>query len=116
MVRDHSGAARSIPDRSHQPGMGASMAITGDRYIGTYEGHTIELVRNNWVKQLALVIDGQQVANASHIWPRDIVLHGTIEHADGTCPVVAKSLVRAFFWTDDTIEVAGQPLPLTKTK
>lgn len=92
------------------------MAITGDRYVGSFAGHTIELVRDNWVKTLALLIDGREVARASRVWPRDITLEGTLQHDGTTHTVVARSLVRSFFWADDAIEVDGQPLSVTKTK
>ena len=92
------------------------MAITGDRYVGTHAGHTIELVRNNWVKTVTLLIDGRPVARESCIWPHDITLTGRIERDGVSHTVVARSLVRAFFWADDSIEVDGQPLEMTKTK
>ena len=56
------------------------MSLTGDRYVGEYEVHTIELIRNNWNKTLQLLIDGQEVVCSSRILPHDIVLTGTLEH------------------------------------
>lgn len=91
------------------------MALTGDRYVGTYEGHTIELVRNNWNKTLKLLIDGREVASASRILPHDIALTGTFMHEGVQHSVVAKSTVQMPTATD-TIEVDGQALPLSKTK
>ncbi len=91
------------------------MSLTGDRYVGEYEGHTIELIRNNWNKTLQLLIDGQEVVCESRILPHDIVLTGTLEHNGVQHTVVAKSIVH-FPSTEDTIEVDGQALPLTKTQ
>lgn len=91
------------------------MALTGDRYVGAYEGHTIELVRNNWSKTLRLLIDGREVARASRILPHDIVLTGALTHEGVEHSVVAKSIVQ-MPTAADTIEVDGQALPLTKTK
>jgi hypothetical protein len=91
------------------------MAITGDRYIGTYEGHTIELIRNNWDKTLTLWIDGTKVAGASRILPHDITLTGTFEHDGIPHSVVAKSINR-FPLAEDRIEIDGQSVALTKTK
>lgn len=91
------------------------MALTGDRYIGSYAGHTIELVRNNWNKTLALLIDGQEASRESRILPHDITLTGTLVHEGMRHTVVAKSRVQLIA-TTDTIEVDGQPLPLTKTR
>jgi hypothetical protein len=91
------------------------MSLTGDRYVGTYEGHTIELVRNNWNKTLKLLIDGQEVACESRTLPHDILLSGTLEHNGVQHTVVAKSIVH-FPSTEDTIEIDGQTLPLTKMK
>jgi hypothetical protein len=95
---------------------GAIMAITGDRYVGEFEGHTIELVRNNWVHVLTLLIDGAEVARASCHVPRRITLSGTLNHGGRGHDVVAKSVPRYFFWATDTVEVDGNELPLTKTK
>ncbi len=91
------------------------MAITGDRYISTYEGHSIELVRNNWNKTLNLLIDGKEVASESRVLPHDITLTATFQHNGVEHAVVAKSNVH-FPSAGDSIEVGGQPLPLTKTK
>ena len=89
------------------------MSLTGDRYIVTYEGHTIELVRNNWNKTLKLLIDGQEVASAKRILPHDISLTGVLEHNGEKHTVVAKSIIH-FPSTEDTIFIDGQALPLTK--
>jgi chorismate-pyruvate lyase len=89
------------------------MAITGDRYVATYEGHTIELVRDNWVKTLKLLIDGREVASESRVLPHEITLTGTFEHNGVEHTVAAKSVVH-FPSATDTIEVDGQALNLTK--
>jgi hypothetical protein len=91
------------------------MALTGDRYVGTYEGHTIDLVRNNWVKTLTLLIDGKAVASESCLWPGRITLSDALEHSDARHAVVAKSVPRYLLWTTDTVEVDGKELALTKT-
>jgi hypothetical protein len=91
------------------------MSFISDRYVGTYEGHTIELVRNNLDKTLKLLIDKQEVASESRILPHDISLTGFLEHNGKKHTVVAKSIVR-FPSTEDTIEIDGQTLPLTQTK
>lgn len=89
------------------------MAITGDRYIGMYEGHTIELVRNNWNKTLTLLINGKEVARESRVLPHDIALTGILEHDGTQHTVTARSIVR-FPSAEDTIEVDGQALNLTR--
>jgi len=91
------------------------MGITGDRYTGTFLTHTIELVRNNWDKTLRLLIDGREVARASRALPHDIILTAELQHAGMVHTVVARSVVR-FPSTVDTIDVDGDPLPLTKGK
>lgn len=91
------------------------MSITGDRYVGTYEGHSIELVRNNWDKTLKLLIDGKEVASESRILPHDITLTGEFEHNNVRHTVIAKAVAH-FLSSDDTIEVDGEALPLTKVK
>ena len=91
------------------------MAITGDRYVGEYEGHTIELVRNKWDKTLALLIDGKKVASESRLFPHNITLTGTLEH-DGVQHIVVAKADEHLFSTKDTIDIDGNPLALTKTK
>ena len=91
------------------------MALMGDRYVGTYEGHTIELIRDNLNKTLALHIDGRQVASESRILPHSITLTGTFEHDGLEHTVVAHSTIH-FPSADDKVEVDGKPLPITKTK
>ena len=89
------------------------MILTGDRYVGKYEGYTIEIVRNNWNKTLKLLIDGQEVARESRTLPHNIFLTATLEHNGIQHTIVAKSIVH-FPTTEDSIEIDGQPLPLTK--
>jgi hypothetical protein len=92
------------------------MALTGDRYVGEFEGHTIEFIRNNWTKTLSLWIDGTQVAWGSCMLPWRITLTGTLEHAGVPHAVVARSVPRYVLWTTDTVEVDGNALALTKTR
>lgn len=68
------------------------MALTGDRYIGTYDGHTIELVRNNWDKTLKLLIDGREVAGTTCHLPRRITLTVAQEFGGHQHEVVARSV------------------------
>jgi hypothetical protein len=96
------------------------MAITGDRFEGTFEGHKIELVRNNLDKTLNLLIDGAVVAS-EHRWvPKEITLHADFEHNGVNHSVVAhqhlKPILGLPIATDDSIEIDGKPLPLKKTK
>ncbi len=89
------------------------MGITGDRYAGTYRGHKIELIRNNWNKTLSLHIDGREVATETRALPHDITLTGTFE-ADGQVhAVVARSTVH-FPAADDRVTVDEVPVPLTR--
>ena len=84
-------------------------------HLARPDGHTIELVRNNWNKPLKLLIDGQEVASDLRLWPHTITLIGTFEHGGVQQTVVAKSVVR-FPSADDTIAIDGKALTLTKTK
>jgi hypothetical protein len=61
------------------------------------------------------VIDGAVVATESRILPHSIALTGTLEHDGVQHTVVAKS-INHFPFSDDSIEVDGQVLPLTKSK
>lgn len=91
------------------------MALTGDRYVGTYKGHAVELVRNKWLKTLSLRIDGRRVASELCIWPRPTTLTGALEHDGVTHTVVARSVPRHVLWATGTVEVDGEALALTKT-
>ena len=94
------------------------MGIMGDRYEGTFEGHTIALVRNNLDKTLSLEIDSVVVASEQRWLPKDITLHAEFEHKGKKHSVVAHQTVKPILGlpidSDDSIEVDGQPLPLTK--
>jgi hypothetical protein len=93
------------------------MSITGDRYEGTFEGHKIELVRNNWNKTLNLLIDGEVVASERRWLPKDITLSAEFEHKGVKHTVVAHQHLKPIIIdTDDSIEIDGKPLALTKTK
>lgn len=89
------------------------MGITGDHYIAMYEGHAIELVRNNWNKTLKLLVDGQEVGAESRVLPHDITLTATLVHNGEPHTIIAKSIVH-FPFTEDTIEIDGHPFPLTR--
>ena len=89
------------------------MSVTGDRYVGTFEGHSIEFVRNNWDKTLKLLIDGEVVASNSRILPHDSTLTGELEHNGVRHTVTARAVVH-FPTSEDTVEVDGEALRLTK--
>ena len=91
------------------------MALTGDRYLGPYKGHAVELIRNKWFKTLSLRTDGKRVALELCIWPWPTTLTGTLEHDGGKHAIVARSIPRHILWTTDTVEIDGQALALSKT-
>jgi hypothetical protein len=92
------------------------MALRGDHYRGTYEGHTLELVRNNWNKTLKLFIDGQEVASTSCMFPGHFTLTGSLEHDGVRHAVVAESIPYHVVMTKDRIAVDGSDLPLAYEK
>ncbi len=96
------------------------MGMTGDRYEGTFDGHKIELVRNNVNKTLNLLIDDNVVASEHRWLPKDITLHADFEHKGVKHAVVAHQQVKPLLGLpiacDDSIEIDGKPLPLKKTK
>jgi len=96
------------------------MALTGDRYVADYEGHVIELVRDNWIKVFSLLIDGQVVAKEQCILPHNIELRYEFEMNGRTHQIVGSSQVRSVFGlpldADDGILIDGVPLPLVKVK
>jgi hypothetical protein len=97
------------------------MAITGDRYVGSYEGHSIELVRENLTKQVTLVIDGREVAMQSVALPTKYDLHADFEHGGKQHTVFAHSEFKKLLGLipydhDVVIEVDNTPIGLTKVK
>jgi hypothetical protein len=91
------------------------MGLTGDRYEGSFQGHAIEVVRNEWTKTLKLLIDGNVAASKFCLLPGPVTLTATLEDGIHKHVVVLKSVIRFPFY-QDTVEVDGQPLVLTKTK
>jgi hypothetical protein len=91
------------------------VGITKDRYNATYEGHTIEVISNNWDKTLNLWIDGNKVASESRLLPHDITLTKTFEYDGVPHAVVVKSVVH-FPSTTVTLEIDGKGIILTKTE
>jgi hypothetical protein len=77
-------------------------------------------VRNNLSKTLTLLIDGVVVASEHRWLPKDITLHAEFEHKGAHHVVVAhqhlKPILGLPIATDDSIELDGKPLPLTKVK
>ena len=69
------------------------MGLMGDGYRGTYQGHTIELIRDNLAKKLKLVIDGVEVASQPRAMQHDITLTATLLHEGVSHRVVARSIV-----------------------
>ncbi len=81
------------------------MAITGDRYVGKYEGHGIELVRNNWDKTLKLLIDGKEVASESRVPHTLATLHAdSALKAYASCALCRLRLARAAERGSDTLQ------------
>ncbi len=89
------------------------MAITRDHYVGIFEGHIIELIRNNWNKTLTLLIDSKEVATASRALPHLIKLTGTFEH-NGREHTVELLSQPHLITAQDSITVDGRDLTLEK--
>lgn len=92
------------------------MALTGDRYVGTYEGHTLELVRNNWNKTIKLSIDGAEAASTSCMFPGRFTLTGTLKHNGEPHTVVARSIPDRLALSKYSIEVDGNELSIAYEK
>jgi hypothetical protein len=91
------------------------MGLTGDRYEGSFKGHPIELVRNEWLKTLKLFIDGKVAASRLCLLPSNVTLTATLADGSSKHVVVVKSVIRFPFY-EDTVEVDGRPLVLARTK
>jgi hypothetical protein len=96
------------------------MAITGDRYVGDFEGHVIELVRNNWTKVFSLVVDGQVVAKERCDLPHNIELRFAFEMSGEAHELIGFSHVKKVLGlpldADDGVLIDGRVLPLVKVK
>jgi hypothetical protein len=113
--------ARRIPEPGTEEGVDGAvtdqevvMGLFGDRYVGEYEGHTVELLRNNWNKTLKLLIDGEEVASTSCDLPLTRTLEGSLEHGGVRHDVVARSVPHYLIFSQDSIAVDGNELPLTQ--
>ena len=87
----------------------------GDRCgdLRTYQGHTIELIRDNLAKKLKLVIDGVEVASQPRAMQHDITLTATLVHQGISHRVVARSIVGRT--TSGTVMIDDAPLTIAKT-
>ena len=96
------------------------MALTGDRHVGHFRGHTVEMVLNNWDKTFSLVVDGQTVAKQSRLLPKDIELKFELVHEGATHALVARSTVKPILGLplreESSLEIDGQPFALKKVK
>ncbi len=91
----------------------ARMGLMGDGYRATYQGHTIELIRDNLTKTLKLVIDGVEVASQPRAMQHDITLTATLVHEGVSHRIVARSIVGRT--TSGTVMLDGAPLTIAKT-
>jgi hypothetical protein len=88
------------------------MAVTGESYVGEFEGHRIALFRHKWNKTLTLLIDGQEVARTSCLFPGRFTLTADLEHSGVRYAVVAQSVPHRLLWSQETIAVDGTEVPL----
>jgi hypothetical protein len=98
------------------------MGLVTDRFVGTFEGLSIELVRTNLDKQIVILVDGKEVAHESvalpHTWDQAKEFTGT----DGrTHRIVAHSMLMKLwglipYESQYAIGVDGQSVPLTCTE
>lgn len=89
------------------------MGMMGDGFRGKYQGHAIELIRDNLAKTLKLVIDGMVVASEPRTMQHDITLKATLVHEGVSHSVVARSIVGRT--TSGTVLIDGAPMTITKT-
>jgi hypothetical protein len=106
-------ARLAAPHDGRARGYDARMGLMGDGYRGTYQGHTIELIRDNLAKKLKLVIDGVEVASEPRAMQHDITLTATLVHEGVSHRVVARSIVGRT--TSGTVMIDGAPLTIART-
>lgn len=97
------------------------MSLMGDRYLGRFEDHQIEIVRTNLDKQVEIRVDGVAIATESvalpHSWEQQK------QFSSATCgkshTLTAHGMLKKLFGVlpyDSTyaIEVDGTPVALSK--
>ena len=92
------------------------MALTGDRLVGSFQGHALEWIRSNFTKTVKLLIDGVEVAGESCMFPGRIELKGALVHNGVSHAVVARSIPKWLIFTTETIAVDGREVPLVRKK
>ena len=99
------------------------MGLMGDRLEGTFEQHTIALVRTNLDKKVVVLVDQVEVASESVALPHE--WEKRKEFQVGACgrthTLVAHSALKKLFGllpidNEYTVEIDGQEISLKKTK
>jgi hypothetical protein len=92
------------------------MGLFSTHWSGTYEGHTIEVVRTTGGHHFELVIDGQ-VVDSTTSWANMGKRHleGSLKHEGRELAVHALG-VQGAFAESATVSVEEQPVPMTKVK
>jgi hypothetical protein len=99
------------------------MGLMGDRFVGEFEGHRIELVRTNIDKKVVVTVDDYRIAEESvalpHSWEKEK------EFSVGSCgkkhKLSAHSTLKKIFGflpvdNEYKIEIDGQEVFLKKTE
>jgi hypothetical protein len=92
------------------------MGLFTTHWSGTYEGHSIEVVRTTGGHHFELVLDGA-VADSTTSWVNMGKRHleGKLKH-DGRELLVHALGEQGAFTESATVTVDGKPVPMTKTK
>jgi hypothetical protein len=90
------------------------MGFLSTHWSGTYEGHTIAVVRTTGGHHFELLIDGE-VADSTTSWVNMGKRHleGTLKHEGRELAVHALG-VQGAFTESATVTVDGQPVPMAK--
>jgi len=106
---------RGRPTVSSRERLEELVGLTMEHWHGAFRGHVIEVVYNNWIKTFALKIDGEQVARAGRILPRDLTLTATLLDGEASHEIVARSIAK-FPFEKPRVEIDGEALRLFKVR
>ena|SRR5579883_747978 len=97
------------------------MALLGDRFVGKFGEHEVELVRTNIDKQVVIKVNGREIARESVALPHSWEQKKEFETPDGTKhALVAHSALKKMWGlipydNEYSIEVDGKTVVLEKT-
>jgi hypothetical protein len=97
------------------------MGVMGDCYEGSFDGHTVQVVRSNVDKQVVVLVNGWEIARESVVLPHQWEQKKEFEVDGYKHTLVAHSVYKKLFRVvpiDNvyTVEIDGKTVELKKTQ